>query len=114
MAFTEIYQANREALVEALDPDLLEILQAHNWRIFCLDGTDELDHYEHMRRGGCMLCGDRLGEDTIITVDGQGILGLFCEPTCIQDIHIIPYLNEQIEGKLARLMPDEIEEDEED
>jgi hypothetical protein len=96
-------------LFTTLDTPVRDILSTHNWDIFCPDGQDELDHYEHLRRGGCMLCGEPLGEDTIIMVDGQGILALFCEAQCAQDMHVIPYLNELIEGKLARLMPSEEE-----
>jgi hypothetical protein len=96
-----------ERLGGALDESLTNILVDHACTVFCAPGDDELDHYEHLRRGGCMLCGEPLGEDTIILVDAQGILGMFCGAECIQDMHIIPYLNEQIEGKLQRLMPEE-------
>lgn len=94
-------------LYKSLDPSVAEMMEVFDWSIFCPDGQDELDHYEHLRRGGCMLCGEPLGEDTIVTVDAQGILGLFCSADCIQDIHIIPYLNDQIEQKLERLMPED-------
>lgn len=95
------------ALESALDGPLVRLLRTYDWKIFCPDGQDELDHYEHLRRGGCMLCGELLGEDTIVMVDAQGILALFCGAECAQDMHIIPYLNELIEGKLDRLMPKE-------
>lgn len=100
----KISEDAQQQLGDSLDEALVVLLDAYDWEIFCPDGYDETDHYEHMRRGRCMLCGDPLGEDTIIPVDAQGILGMFCGAECIQDMHIIPYLNEQIEDKLARVM----------
>lgn len=99
----------KRRISQSVDQTVKNILIEHQWQIFCPDGQDELDHYEHLRRGGCMLCGERLGEDTIIMVDAQGILALFCGAECAQDMHVIPYLNELIEAKLARLMPQEEE-----
>lgn len=103
----EIRGEAKDRLIEALDAPLLRILNDHEWKIFCAPEHDEIDQYEHMRRGGCMLCGEKLGEDTIIIVDAQGVLGLFCSADCVQDVHIIPYLNEQLEEKLTRLMPED-------
>lgn len=103
----EVRKEARDRLYKSLDGSIVELMEMFDWQIFCPEGDDELDHYEHMRRGGCMLCGEPLGEDTIVTIDAQGILGLFCGADCIQDIHIIPYLNEQIEAKIERLMPEE-------
>jgi hypothetical protein len=105
----KINQDALERLSKSLDSQLMELLYVYDFEIFCPDGQDELDHYEHLRRGGCMLCGEQLGEDTIVMVDAQGILALFCGAECAQDMHVIPYLNELIEGKLARLMPSEEE-----
>jgi hypothetical protein len=97
----------RDRLYRSLEGGLDQLLEVYDWTISCPDGQDELDHYEHLRRGGCMLCGEPLGEDTIVMVDAEGILALFCGAECAQDMHVIPYLDELIEGKLARLMPEE-------
>jgi hypothetical protein len=108
MATVKINKDQRERLFQSLERHLVEILSMYHWQIFCADDQVEKgDHYEHLRRGGCMLCGEPLGEDTIVFVDAQGILALFCGAECAQDMHVIPYLNELIEGKLARLMPEE-------
>lgn len=108
MGSIKINEEARDRLFTSLEGGLDELLEVYDWEIFCPDEQVEKgDHYEHLRRGGCMLCGEGLGEDTIVFVDSQGILALFCGAECAQDMHVIPYLNELIEGKLERLMPRE-------
>lgn len=86
----------RSELSQALDAPLLTVVASLNWTIFAPDGTDEHDAYEHMRRGNCMLCGEKLGEDTVIIVDAQGILGLWCSGTCLVDTHAISWLEDML------------------
>jgi hypothetical protein len=83
-------------LATVLDTPLVQVLMLHRWSIFAPDGTDEHDAYEHMRRGRCMLCGEKLGEDTVIIVDAQGILGLWCSGTCLVDTHAISWLEDML------------------
>lgn len=108
----EIYPPAREALRDALRGPPLSVLKDQQWLIACEDGYDEHDAYEHMRRGGCMLCGEPLGEDTLILLDEQGILGMWCSTQCLGDMHIIPWLEETLSAKIARISPDEMGEEE--
>ena len=107
----EIYEEARDRLFESLGGSLIEMLEVYEYKIYCEDGYDEHDAYEHMRRGGCMLCGEPLGEDTLILVDEQGILGLWCSTTCLSDMHIIPWLEEMLTAKIARIDPNNKEEE---
>lgn len=86
----------RSDLTIRLDTPLVQTLMAFNWGIFAPDGTDEHDAYEHMRRGRCMLCGDPLGEDSVLVVDAQGILGLWCSGGCLIDTHAISWLEDKL------------------
>lgn len=90
----------RERLSRTLDPPLIAVFTAHEWEIFHPDGTTATDQYEHMRRGRCALCGDLLGEDTVIIVDAQGILSIFCDMDCLVDGHAIAFL----EGILSTMV----------
>ena len=111
MSKFDIYVPARESLKESLRGLPLSILRRENWQIFCLDGMDEHDGYEHLRRGRCMLCGGELGEDTLVLIDEQGILALFCETQCLQDMHVIPWLENTLTEMVSRLDPNNKEED---
>lgn len=96
MSSVRINEAAKYQLEDALDAPLRRVLSAHDWSIFAPDGTDEHDAYEHMRRGRCMLCGEKLGEDTVVIVDAQGILGLWCTGVCLVDTHAISWLEQML------------------
>ena len=107
----EIRGEAKENLIAVLDVPLLKVLNAHDWKVACPEGADEQDAYEHMRRGRCLLCGELLGEDTVVIVDAQGILGLFCESKCLIDTHAISFLEELLTEMVSKYDPNEVEDD---
>lgn len=109
MSYVSISKEAQGKLLNALGGDTFRLLDRHNWKIFCLDGMDEHDGYEHMRRGGCMLCGEDLGEDTLILIDEDGILGIWCGGDCLRDMHTISFLENLLSDMTARLLPDQEE-----
>ena len=56
--------------------------------------------YEHLRRGRCMACGGKLEEQTVLLMDGSGVLGMWDMPQCLADIHAISFLRE-VEGAIV-------------
>lgn len=106
-----IYEDAQHELKRSLGGDTLSLLDDQDFQVFCLEGMDEHDAYEHIRRGGCMLCGKSLGEDTLILIDEQGILGMWCEGDCMKDMHAIAFLEELLTGMTERLLPENRQEE---
>lgn len=67
-------------------------LTAANWTVSCPDGTDEFEAYQHAVRMRCMTCGNPLGADTVIMEDDRGLIGLWCDGECVQDMHAVTIL----------------------
>lgn len=103
--FVTIYDDAQQELKKSLGGYVASLLDDQDFKIFCEDGYDETDFYEHMRRGCCMLCGEGLGEDTLFLADEQGILALLCSGDCLRDMHVISWLEETLSRKLERLDP---------
>lgn len=79
--------------------------------VFCPDGFDEMDAYQHLIRGKCGACGGELGEDTQFVVSNVGILMLWCDGQCMSDQLAVGFL-QQIEAELVSAIEARGKEDE--
>jgi hypothetical protein len=88
-----------------MNPDMLEILDQYKYVIHVpMEEEWEAEQpYEHLRRGRCMTCGAVLGEDTVMMLNGQGVLGLWHLPECLADIHAISFLQQVEAGIVERI-----------
>jgi hypothetical protein len=82
--------------------DVAEILKAVG-SIWCPEGQDEMDAYQHAIRGRCMACGKTLEENTVALIGGRGVLGLWHSLECMADMHAISFLREVEEMVVARI-----------
>lgn len=69
-------------------------LQAEDGEIYCPEGSEDLEAYENLKRGRCMLCGNKLGDDTVMVVSSAGILGVWDDGECLTDTNTFGFLNE--------------------
>lgn len=82
---------------------VLELIRHYDYDVYCPDGQDELDAYENLKRGLCMTCGRPLGENTVVLVNEAGILGLWCEGICLQDLQSLGLIREMEEYVVDRI-----------
>lgn len=68
------------------------------WEIFVPDfvvGTPAYAQFELAKSGRCMTCEAPLGKNTLIIMQVNGVVGLYCGGACLQDIQILGFLQEQ-------------------
>lgn len=61
-------------------------LEAEDWEVQAVDGQEQMEAYEHLKRGRCMTCGNKMGEDAQMLLGDNGIVGMWCQPQCMGDI----------------------------
>lgn len=86
-----------------LPEEVWRAITGNEGKIYCPDGDDELEPYEHIKRGKCMCCGSLLGQDTTLLVTGMGIIGLWCNGQCLQDMQAMGMLREMEEHIVERI-----------
>jgi hypothetical protein len=75
------------------DEIVSEVIAALGYQLWVPEGaSDEMDPFQHAHNAECMACGTPLGEDTIIMVDGRGILGIWHQPECMSNMHALSFL----------------------
>ena len=59
--------------------------------------------YERGLAGRCMMCGGRLGEETIVLVNVVGINQVYCSHKCDQDMNVMGYLTQEYDDLKERV-----------
>jgi hypothetical protein len=93
---------NAEA-VQEVPEGILGVLFSYEYKVWAPDGMEQIEAYEHQRRGKCMACGRPLGEDTIIVVTSDGIIGLWDGGDCLSDMQALTFLRHVEEGVVESL-----------
>lgn len=88
---------------EILPEEVWRAVTGNDGKVYCPDGDDELEPYEHLKRGLCMCCGGSLGENTTLLLTGVGIIGLWCSGGCLQDLQAVGMLREMEEQIVDRI-----------
>jgi hypothetical protein len=63
--------------------------------IVAVDGQEQAESYEHLRRGKCMTCGSTMKENAQMLVVAEGIAGIWCCGECLGDIVNITFLEKR-------------------
>jgi hypothetical protein len=63
----------------------------------------EKELYDRIQQGRCMACGGYLGRTTIVVVSRVGIVMLFCQGACLQDMSVQAWLQEQYDDIVSAL-----------
>lgn len=97
MAFIEIQYLEEDSLSHAVQ----KTLERFAWRVWLPDETpDEMEAYEHLKRGKCMACGRELGAETVLVVADAGIIAIWCNGQCMSDQLSVGFL-QQVEAELV-------------
>jgi hypothetical protein len=87
-------------------PDTLRsILEEVDAEVVAVDGQEQGESYEHLKRGKCMTCGNTMKEGAQMLVVSEGIAGIWCRGECLGDIVNVTFLE-----RVADMVVEGIEE----
>jgi hypothetical protein len=88
--------ASVEVDLEQFDEDfpdmLLFTLERERGEIVAVDGQEQQESYEHLKRGRCMTCGNKMKSSAQMLIVDEGIAGIWCRGECLGDIVNVTFL----------------------
>jgi hypothetical protein len=81
-----------EQFDDSFPPVLTYILDNMEWSVVAVEGQEQGESYEHLKRGKCMTCGNTMKSDAQMLVVEEGIAGIWCRGQCLGDIVNITFL----------------------